>query len=220
VVVRVATGIVEFLSRLLGSKDGEPGDLKDPQLRKIGWLLIVGILGVLLLIFSFSPRLSSPSGTSTSPRLATGDGAASVTGGMVPGTGEDEARLERKLAEILSQVAGAGRVNVKVSFNTGRAYDYAENATREESTSRELDSRGVTRETTQVRTSQQMVTTQERGGGLAMPVVRNTAEPHIQGVLVVADGAKDTKVKRALAEAVTTLLDVPLHKVAVLPRQR
>jgi len=133
---------------------------------------------------------------------------------------EDEARLERSLAEILSQVHGAGRVSVKITFETGRMYDYAENETYEESSLRETDTQGITRETTQVRKAGEIVTTQERATGSVLPVVLNFQEPRIQGVLVVADGAKDIAVKKALTEAVATLFDIPYHKVAVLPRKR
>lgn len=196
------------------------GDMKPPQLRKIGVLVFVGLIGILLLLFSFSPRLSSPSGAQADLGWTGQDRV--LTKGVIGGVDltEDQALIERSLAEILSQVQGAGRVGVKVTFETGRLYDYAENETHEQNTSRESDAQGITRETTQVRRSGEIVTTQERTTGLVLPVVRNFQEPRIQGVLVVADGAKDVAVKKALIEAVTTLFDIPYHKVAVLPRKR
>jgi len=163
--------------------------------------------------------LSSPSGNRGDLSHTREDQAFATTESGY-GLTDDEVHLERRLAEILSQVQGAGLVSVKVTFLSGRFYDYAENQTHEENVSRELDTQGATRETTQTRKSGEIVTTQERTTGLAVPVVRNFTEPKIQGVLVVADGAKDAKVKKALIEAVTTLLDIPYHKVAVLPRQR
>ena len=220
----MAQGIMDFIAKLLEGRDEVGGGLKAPQIRKIGWLILVGLVGVLLLIIGFSPRLQSPSGTPGTPRPGATDGAAPVAAGpgaaAVYGAGSDESHLERRLEEILRQVEGAGRVSVKLTFGTGRMYEYAENATREESTMREHDSGGVRRETTEVRTSGEVVTTQERGTGYAVPVVRNVLEPRVQGVLVVSDGARDARVKSALTEAVATVLDIPPHKVAVLPRQR
>lgn len=216
----MATGFAEFVAKLLAGKSGNVSDLKAPQLWRIGWLVLAGLIGALILAIGFSPRLQSPSQSpANSPRRVTEDAQAAAAGsggGFEP----DEARLERDLAEVLSQVRGAGRVGVKISFSTGRAYDYAENATREESSTSERDPGGVSRETTQVRTSGEVVTTQERTGGLAMAVVRSVIEPRVQGVLVVSDGAGDPTVKEALTDAVTTLLDIPPHKVAVLPRER
>ena len=194
--------------------------MKPPQLQKIGVLVVIGLIGILLLLFSFSPKLSSPSVPQADLGRARQDQALSTSAIGGVNLAEDEARLERSLAEILSQVQGAGRVSVKVTFETGRFYDYAKNETNEEHTLRELDTQGMTRETTHVKKSGEIVTTQERATGSALPVVRNFQEPRIQGVLVVADGAKDITVKKALIEAVTTLFAIPYHKVAVLPRKR
>lgn len=216
----MATGFADFIMKLFEGKGGDVNDLKAPQLRRIGWLIAIGIIGALILAIGFSPRLQSPSQTPANPPRRIIEDARAVAAGSGGGLDSDEARLERNLAEILSQVKGAGRVTVKVSFSTGRAYDYAENATREESTTRERDSGGVTRETTEVRTSGEVVTAQEKAGGLAVPVVRSVMEPRVQGVLVVSEGAGDPRVKGALTDAVTTLLDIPPHKVAVLPRER
>lgn len=216
----VASSIIDFLTGLLKRAGGGMEDIKPPQLQKIGILVVIGLIGILLLLFSFSPKLSSPSVTQADPGRTRQDqtlAAGGIGGGDLT---EDEARLERSLAEILAQVQGAGRVSVKITFEAGRFYDYAENETHEENISRELDTQGVTRETTQVRKSGEIVTTQERTTGSALPVVRNFREPRIQGVLVVAEGAKDVAVKKALIEAVTTLFDIPYHKVAVLPRKR
>jgi stage III sporulation protein AG len=217
---QVASSIIDFLTGLFKRAGGGMEDIKPPQLQKIGVLVVIGLIGILLLLFSFSPRLSNPSATQTDLGRARQDQALAIGGIGGANLTEDEARLERSLAEILSQVQGAGRVSVKVTFETGRLYDYAENETHEENVSRELDTQGMSRETTQVRKSGEIVTTQERATGSALPVVRNFREPRIQGVLVVADGAKDIAVKKALIEAVTTLFDIPYHKVAVLPRKR
>lgn len=220
----MAQGVMDFIAKLLEGRDEAGGGLKAPQIRRIGWLILVGLVGVLLLIIGFSPRLQSPSETPGMPRPGATDGAAPVAAG--PGAesadvaGSDESLLERRLEEILRQIEGAGRVSVKLTFATGRMYEYAENATREESTTTEHDSGRVRRETTEVRTSGEVVTTQERGTGYAVPVVRNVLEPRVQGVLVVSDGARDARVRSALTDAVATVLDIPPHKVAVLPRQR
>lgn len=212
--------IIEFLTKIVKSIEGEAEDLKQPKLKRIGFLLIVGLIGVLLLLLSFSPKLGSPSGTQADLGRTGSDRVLTTAGPGGSSLAEDEVRLERRIAEILTQVQGAGRVNVKVTFDVGRMYDYAENQTHEENMSRESDTGGITRETSQTRKSDEIVITQDRATGIAVPVVRNFTEPKIQGVLVVADGAKDVKVQRALIEAVTTLLDIPYHKVAVLPRQR
>ncbi|MDD3749755.1 MAG: hypothetical protein WBI64_00045 [Bacillota bacterium] len=216
----MGSSIMDYLARFVQRITGGTEEIKTPQLQKIAVLVVIGLIGILLLLISFSPRLSGPSVYETGSGLTRQDQALAMGGVGGINLVEDEARLERSLAEILSQVHGAGRVSVKITFETGRMYDYAENETYEESSLRETDTQGITRETTQVRKAGEIVTTQERATGSVLPVVLNFQEPRIQGVLVVADGAKDIAVKKALTEAVATLFDIPYHKVAVLPRKR
>ncbi|HHY31853.1 MAG TPA: hypothetical protein GX515_02345 [Firmicutes bacterium] len=219
--------IADLIAKLLEGRSDEGSGLKPPQIRRIAWLVLAGLVGVLLLLIGFSSRFQGPSTTPGTPRTDVTRGATPVAAGSGSAAydtpdaiGSQESSLERALEEILRQVEGAGRVSVKLTFATGRMYEYAENATREESSTTEQDSSGVKRETTEVRTSGEVVTTQERGTGYAVPVVRNVLEPRVQGVLVVSDGASDARVRSALTEAVATVLDIPPHKVAVLPRQR
>ncbi len=212
--------ITDFFTGLIRRITGETGDLKHPQMKKIGVLIIVGLIGVLLLLFSLSPRLGNLSGNQVNHGPVAYDRDPLIPGiGGVDLTG-DEARLEHQLAEVLSQIKGAGEVSIKITFEAGRFYDYVENETHEQNTSKELDTQGLTRETTQTRRSGEIVVTQERSTGLTVPVIRSFTEPRVQGALVVADGAGDIQVKSAIIEAVTTLLAIPYHKVVVLPRQR
>ena len=46
-----------------------------------------------------------------------------------------------------------------------------------------------------------------------------TKKPEIRGVLVVAKGAENIQVKKWIIEAVTRALDVPSHRVAVMPKK-
>ena len=52
-----------------------------------------------------------------------------------------------------------------------------------------------------------------------VPVVIETKKPAIRGVLVVAKGADNIQVKKWIIEAVTRSLDVPSHRVAVMPKK-
>jgi stage III sporulation protein AG len=58
-----------------------------------------------------------------------------------------------------------------------------------------------------------------RKGNDEHPIVLETKKPVIRGVLVVAQGAENIHVKQMILEAVTRVLDVPQHKVAVLPKK-
>lgn len=56
-----------------------------------------------------------------------------------------------------------------------------------------------------------------RSGDSESPVMTETRNPDIQGVLIVAQGAEQVQVKKRMAEAVARVLGVPLHRVAVMP---
>ncbi|HYE09682.1 MAG TPA: stage III sporulation protein AG, partial [Patescibacteria group bacterium] len=63
-------------------------------------------------------------------------------------------------------------------------------------------------------TSDQVVFMNDQGG-TSKPLVLKEVNPDIKGVIIVAEGAKDPKVKLQLTEAVQTVLDVPAYRVSV-----
>ena len=58
-----------------------------------------------------------------------------------------------------------------------------------------------------------------QNGEKEVPIVVETKKPAIRGVLVVAKGADNIQVKKWIVEAVTRSLDVPSHRVSVLPKK-
>ena len=51
------------------------------------------------------------------------------------------------------------------------------------------------------------------GQGSESALVLAQKEPEIAGILIVAEGANDSEIKRQLAEAAAVLYDIPLYKV-------
>ena len=58
-----------------------------------------------------------------------------------------------------------------------------------------------------------------RNGDKEVPIVQETKKPQVRGVLVVAQGADNISVKKMIVEAVTRVLDIETHKVAVMPKK-
>ncbi|MCR4442226.1 MAG: hypothetical protein QHH10_08570 [Peptococcaceae bacterium] len=134
-------------------------------------------------------------------------------------TASSLARLESALAlqvsQILSQVEGAGKVAVSLTLDAGYEQDFARNVTNDSSTVEERDTAGGTRSTTTLNQKTEVVFAQ--GGGNAL--VTKEIGPKIRGVLIVAEGARDSEVKAKLIRAARALLDVPAHRVLVLPKE-
>ncbi len=122
-------------------------------------------------------------------------------------------RLERDLADRLKRklalIQGAGRVEVMVTLAAGPTEVPVTDVRQQETTTSEKGAGGDTRQTTTVTRDVTTVTTDGRLG------VLKVSGAEIAGVLIVAEGARDDRVRAALHQAVVTTLDVPAHKVDV-----
>lgn len=126
--------------------------------------------------------------------------------------------LESKLANLLSQVHGAGMVAVNITLDLGSSQDYAKNIVRESKTIQEKDTTGGARSTTETKDSETILVSKENG--IDRPVVMREQKPTIKGVLVVAEGAGNSQVKSKLTQAVATSLGIPVYKITVLPQRK
>lgn len=129
-----------------------------------------------------------------------------------------EKMLEQRLEHILSQIAGAGTVDVSVFLATGTRYEYAINVSANKRVIDEKDQGGGVRLTTEDNLTDQYVLirgnqTEEK------PVIIQENSPEIQGVLVVADGARDARIKAQLLQAVQVALGLEPHRIQILARE-
>lgn len=113
-----------------------------------------------------------------------------------------KSEYERELTSALTQIAGTGDVSVIVNLAS------SERKVLEKNTSSSTGSSDERKE-------EEMAVV--RKGDVENPVVLEVRKPDIQGVLVVADGAENVHVKKRIMEAVTRMLGVPVHRVAVIP---
>lgn len=122
----------------------------------------------------------------------------------------NDRQTEARMAEILSQIAGAGKVDVMLTYRKTEEQSLAQQEMREESRTEE---NGRTAET--LRTETEIILTEDSKGNTA-PLILWASAPQVEGVVIVAEGGDDPKVCQALNQAAQALLDVPAHKIAVL----
>lgn len=122
-----------------------------------------------------------------------------------------EKALESKLAENLRQMQGVGQVRVTVTLASGIKSDYAKNESITKRTTEETDKAGGVRKSTETTENDQLV----MPNGVAQPVVIMEESPAVAGVLVIAEGAKEAKVREGIHNAVRTLLNIPTNKITV-----
>ena len=109
---------------------------------------------------------------------------------------------EERLAEMLAQIEGAGRVSVMITYESGTEKSLAyetKTSSRENSGERSEDRKAVT------------------SGG--EPMVVKEVYPQVKGVIVAADGADSASVKTAIREAVTASLGVSAHRVCIFKKE-
>lgn len=123
--------------------------------------------------------------------------------------------LERRLSEVLSMVHGAGRVEVMLTFSQSREIILAEDAVVNETSIKEEDSAGGSRESSSLAKDMRTILVQSPGGGQE-PIILREIVPRVEGVIIVAEGGDSVFIREALMRAATTVLGVDIHRVQVL----
>lgn len=125
--------------------------------------------------------------------------------------------LENDLSSILSKIQGAGRVSVMITLKSGTEIIPAKDESISDKVTNEKDTSGGTRVINEKTTDDKVVFTAAQGGN-SKPLIIKEINPEIKGVIVVAEGAKDSKVKLKISQAVQTVLDIPAYRVTVYER--
>lgn len=124
-----------------------------------------------------------------------------------------EKKQKEDLINILKKINGVGDVDVMISFENGEEKVPAYDKTKQNSTSVETDTGGGKRENSQNTDGNKIVMTTNNGNN--EPFILETKKPKIIGVLVVSEGAADSKIKYQIETAVSNLYNLSLDKVNV-----
>lgn len=123
--------------------------------------------------------------------------------------------IEKQLSSILSKISGAGKVSVMITYKSGKELVTQKDNSRVDKITDEKDTNGGTRVINESSIDDKTVMVNQQGGS-SQPIVVKEINPEIKGVIVVAEGARNSKVKLKISEAVQTVLDVPAYRVTVL----
>lgn len=186
----------EWVKNFYGNQEETGTIIKSKKSR---YIIIVAIcLGLLALVWDTTPKTDSNQlQLEKQPQLLTDNSV--------------KEQLTQELNNILSQIEGAGDVKVSITLSSDGEKNYASNTTEEKSEIAENDSQGGDKQSTESRENKELAIS----SGNALLIERKF--PEVIGVLVVAKGAKNPVVKEQLVAATATLLDIPAHKVSVMP---
>ncbi len=184
----------------------EDGGKKKPSVFEN--LIAIVILGVIIILAA--SVFMKPGDTSDTMKEASSLSSSNEAGNKAQGPNIDGqeivADIEKRLADLLSQVEGAGQVSVMVYADTSSEQVPAYN--------NEQDTRNDERNDGK---SSEISETRELAlGANETPVILKVVVPQIKGVVVVAEGASDILIKEQLNNAVCTLLGIPEHRVQIL----
>lgn len=113
--------------------------------------------------------------------------------------------VENRLISVIGKIKGVGEVDVFVMVDASPTIKYLEESI---TTTEEKDGN--------ISTSIQTTIVMSKNGSITTPVVVVELMPKITGVLVVATGAKDIKLKTTLINAISAILNVDISSVEVL----
>lgn len=158
--------------------------------RKLELTVYMSIIVLALIIFV------STGGISCGMNADKANDSVSETTSKAP----NEKELEVRLSEILTKINGAGRVKVMITYDNTTEIVTAEDQNRTNGDG------GSSEEVSPATVSY---------GGNEEPIILTELMPRIRGVIVVADGATNIKVKVDLQTAVQTVLGVSLDRISV-----
>jgi stage III sporulation protein AG len=211
-------GPISWLKRLISKEDQS-----NQKASKYQYLLLVLVFGAAIMLVS--NMLFKDEGANASLPAFKGEEQKEEE---VPAfgqkqTGENklisdyEAHYENQLKEALEGMMGVDDVSVIVNVDATEKKVLEKNTTSQSQTTDETDREGGKRKVEDQSKEEQLVIV--RNGEKEVPIVVETKKPEIRGVLVVAKGADNIQVKKWIIEAVTRVLDVPSHRVAVMPKK-
>ncbi|WP_246049995.1 stage III sporulation protein AG [Aquibacillus sediminis] len=190
---------------------------------KMGYILIVALIGLLILIVS-NMFQSDSGGEETSP-LSTNDNlSTNDQETILKDKQEDKSTMvkdleesyEKDLTTLLEQIQGVADVEVMVNLESTKQKVYEKDLVLGTQKTEEIDQNGGERYVEDVTEEQQVVIV--RQGDQEVPLIVQTNKPEVRGVLVVAQGVDHMEIKQWVVESVSRVLDVPSHRISVMPK--
>ena len=178
-------------------------------------LSVVCLILIFILIFmnvvgsssSFNKKITSISNNGSK------ENSTDVSNDKAMTSDDYEEKQKVDLINILKKMNGVGDVDVMITFENGEEKVPAYDKTEQKSTTEENDTQGGKRVNNQNNDNSKVVMTQNDGKN--EPFILTTYKPKIVGIVIVAEGAENSKTKYEIEQAVAKLYNLSLDKVNV-----
>jgi stage III sporulation protein AG len=195
----------------------EKGDGGERQKRRFRLMLLLGLVGIGVLFFSSFVRVPAKELTEDGPLPPDAQEPVNAAVTSKPVTMQDyEKKYEEELADVLSKMVGVDDVSIVINLDSTVEEVVQVDVRDTEQVTQEVgktgDNRSITQNTTDKKTA-----FYNTGDG-QKPVVIKQLKPKVRGVLIVARGVENLRIKAAVIEAIQRTLEVPAHRISVLPK--
>ncbi len=178
--------------------------IKEKKLKRSDWLILV-LAGILILIIALP--------TDTKEKKQAEEAKENISKeNNTMGASKDE--IERKLEDILEKIDGAGDVKVMITYQDSGTQVVEKDKNTSENSLEESDSTGGVRSTKEQQLQESTVYEEADAGNT--PFVSKELLPKVEGILIVASGGDNQKVKQNISEAVLALFQVEAHRIKIV----
>lgn len=186
---------------------------------RLRYLIIIALIGLLLIIVSnaFTPKKKEPDSALNIEREEATEETVSKEESVDSMVSDLEGSYEKDLVEMLENIKGVSDVKVMINLDSTNIKVYEKNLIKGKQTTDELDKNGGERKVEDNTEETEVVFV--RQGDQEVPLLIQTKKPEVRGVFVVAHGVDHAAVKMWVIESVAKVLDVPTHKVSVMPKK-
>ncbi|WP_026569984.1 MULTISPECIES: stage III sporulation protein AG [Sediminibacillus] len=209
----------KLLSHVKLKQDG------DNKPTKLAYVLIVGLVGLLFILVSgiFSPGEKSEDNMLSVTPDSNNENQETFLNKKEEAVAEKDEEIadlegtyESELTALLEKIQGVSDVEAMVNLDSTKQKVYEKNLIIGTQTTDETDQNGGERTLEDSTREQEVVLV--RQGDKEVPLLVHTKKPDVRGVLVVAKGVDHMQVKQWVVEAVSRVLDVPTHRISVMPK--
>ena len=178
--------------------------IKEKKLKRSDWLILV-LAGILILIIAL------PTDTKGKKQAEEAKENISKENNTMEAS-KDE--IEQKLEGILEKIDGAGEVKVMITYQDSGTQVVEKDKNTSANSVEESDSTGGVRSTMEQQLQESTVYEEADAGNT--PFVSKELLPKVEGILIVASGGDNQKVKQNISEAVLALFQVEAHRIKIV----
>ncbi len=178
--------------------------IKEKKLKRSDWLILV-LAGILILIIAL------PTDTKGKKQAEKAKENISKENNTMEAS-KDE--IEQKLEDILEKIDGAGEVKVMITYQDSGTQVVEKDKNTSANSVEESDSTGGVRSTKEQQLQESTVYEEADAGNT--PFVSKELLPKVEGILIVASGGDNQKVKQNISEAVLALFQVEAHRIKIV----